>query len=460
MAAMMRFLFAQTTTRRFHHRHNDRQSRTKRLAVAPTGTRGWLSIALFVSCVATLLAGCSVQSGGDELAFLRGGALWVARADGSHARELVAGNVVGYAWAPNHQELIARYAASGVQAPPAGSTRGAPAARGNLVAVSINGGYPLQITPADAALERGDAWWDGASNRVVYSEQFANAPGSPSYVVSQIDQPAGIARKTLLDAASIPVLSPNGARVAVIDPNGDLRLGAPSAQGDTIASKVALILPDISRPAHLLWQPQHDAVLFPVASTSGGTNLALHDLHGDAHIVVNAVHLLDAAFSPNGALLVVHTTESLAVFDSSGAQQLSWDEREPLALVWWSPDSKRLLVQDANGLTLVDVTRKAVTPLLVYRAPLPAQPVNPSDSWHPATGSPWSPDGSHIVFACESGASWHGKALPQPKGSSVGLYVAALTGVSGDVPTLIDSHADTAPSWSTPDPSSAFLMSA
>ncbi len=421
-----------------------------------------LPFALFVACVSALLAGCSgAQSGGNELAFLRGGQLWVARADGSHARELITGNVAGYAWAPNHQELIARYAPSSTQAPPAGSTRAAPPAHGDLAAVSINGGFPLQISPSDAALERGDAWWDAASNRVVYSERFANAPGVPTYVVSQIDQPAGIARKPLLDAASLPALSSDGTRVAVIDPEGNLRLGAPATRGAVIASGVALRLPETDRPAHLLWQPQHGALLYPVPRDGGAVDLTLRDLHGNTRVIAGHVaHLLDAAFSPDGALLVVHTVESLTVYDSGGAVRFSWRESDPLALVWWSPESKRLLVQDANGLTLVDVTRQAVTPLLVYRSPLPAQTVAPSDSWQPATDSPWSPDGSRIVFASESGASWRGAALVAPHSGDIGLYVAAPVDTGGSAPALIDDHVDSAPSWSSPDASSTFLVSA
>lgn len=454
----------QTHTRLSHQRRGTLYFRTK--LQASSRARGRLRVALpltlFVACVAALLAGCGVQSGGDELAFLRGGQLWVARVDGSHPRELIAGNVVGYAWAPNHHELVARYAANDTQTPSAGSTRAAPPARGDLAAVSISGGYPLQITPADTALKRDDAWWDAQSNRVIYSEQFANAVGTPGYVVSQIDQPAGIARKPLLDAASVPVMSPDGARVAVIDSDGNLRLGAPSAKGTVIVSGVALRLPETTRPAHLLWQPRHDAVVYPIPRGDGAVDLMLRDLHnGGTQVIAGGVaHLLDAAFSPDGTLLVAHTTESLALYTSGGTQQFSWGESDPLALIWWSPDSKRLLVQDTTGLTLVDVARKAVTPLLVYRSPLPVQTVDGSATWHPATGNPWSPDGSHIVFACDSGTSWRGKALPAPKGSGVGLYVAALTDAGGSTPALIDDHADSAPSWSWPDPSSTFLVSA
>lgn len=423
--------------------------------------RARLHVVLFIACIAALLIGCGAQNGGDELAFLRGGQLWVARADGSHARELVAGNVVGYAWAPNHHELIVRYAASGTQVPPVGSTRAAPPAHGDLAAVSINGGYPLQITPSDAALERGDAWWDAASNRIVYNEQFAATPGTPTYVVSQIDQPAGIARKTLLDAASLPVLASDGSQVAVIDPDGNLRLGVPSARGAVIASGVALQLPETNRPTHLLWQPHRDALLYPVVRATGEVDLTLRDLHGNAHVLVGQVtHLLDAAFSPDGALLLVHTSQGLEVFDSGGARQFFSNESDPLALAWWSPDSRRLLIQDVSGLTLVDVARKIVIPLLVYRSPLPVQTPDPSDSWHPATGSLWSPDGSRIVFACESGATWRGKALPASAGAGAGLYVATITDAGSAAPALIDGHAVTAPSWSFQDPSSTFLVSA
>lgn len=461
MAAMM--TLDQANTRLSRDRRGDRHIWVGLMA----SSRVWwrlrmaLPLGLFVACMLALLAGCGVQGGGTELAFLRGGQLWVARADGSHARELITSNVAGYSWAPNHQELIARYAPSDTHAPPAGSTRAAPPARGDLAAVSINGGFPLQISPADTALERGDAWWDATSNRVVYSEQFANTPGVSTYVVSQIDQPAGIARKMLLDAASLPVLSPDGARVAVIDPDGNLRLGAPATSGAVIASGVTLRLPETNRPTHLLWQPQHDALLYPVVSADGSVDLTLRELHGGTHVLTgHVVHLLDAAFSPDGALLVAHTTESLAVYDGGGAVRFSWGERDPLALVWWSPDSKLLLVQDTAGLTLVDVTRKTVTPLLVYGSPLPEQTVAPSDSWHPATDSPWNPDGSRIVFASDSGASWRGRALVAPHGGTIGLYVAAPLDAGGSAPALIDDHVDSAPSWSSPDASSTFLVSA
>jgi hypothetical protein len=150
----------------------------------------------------------------------------------------------------------------------------------------------------------------------------------------------------------------------------------------------------------------------------------------------------------------------LTVYDTGAAVRFSWGESDPLALVWWSPDSKRLLVQDSSGLTLADVARKAATPLLVYRSPLPAQTVAPSDSWHPATGSPWSPDGSRIVFASGSGASWRGVALVAPHGGEIGLYVAAPMDTGGNAPALIDDHVDSAPSWSSPDSSSTFLVSA
>ena len=48
------------------------------------------------------------------------------------------------------------------------------------------------------------------------------SPQCRLFVVSQSDQPVGIASKPVLDAASLPVLSSDGHQVAVLDTAGDL----------------------------------------------------------------------------------------------------------------------------------------------------------------------------------------------------------------------------------------------
>ncbi len=418
----------------------------------------------------TTLAGCglTLHPGGDQIAFLRGGHLWVINPDGSLPRELDDSNIVGFAWSPTHHQLVFRYGAGAyalASAMPPGATSAAPDAAADLGITSINGGAPIPITPVTGAMERSDGWWDAKGNRLLYREYplTLNTPAAPVYVDSQSDQPVGIARKPLLDAAGIPTLSPDGLRAAAVDPTGDVRVGAPGQTGAVVAHGALLqLLPvsGVSRPARVLWQPGGNALLYATAASApagGMVTLRLLDLgSGQSRAVLTTANLLDVAFSPDGSLLLTHTLAGLSLWRLSGGSALyTIPEADPTALVWWAPDGHALLIQDVAGLTLVDARTGAVRARMRYATPL-AEPT-PGALWTPGASSPWSGDSQQIVFVAPRGATWQGRALPTPAHSPTGLYVVSA---NGGAPTLIDSHADTQPGWSYPDPATTFLMAA
>ena len=430
----------------------------RRTVTAP----GMLAGLACLAALCAILAGCAASAGEDDVAFLRGGQLWVMHADGSGARQLAGSGVVSFAWSPDHHQLVVRRASGGGTSAPTAGSPAAPDSPGNLVAVSINGGSGLQVTPDDPSVTRGDAWWNAQGNRLLYRERDTAGQGPFLYFSSQSDQPVGIARKPLSQAAAIPVLSTDGARVAALDDAGNVLLGEPGKPLDIVASGALPALPGTKRPAHLLWQPHAEALVYPVATSGGQVTLMRKDLRGGTRPLGTFAGLLDAAFTPDGAKLLVHTSDGFALrrLDSDTPPLFSWQEPDADALAWWSPDGGTLLVRDTGGLKLVDVGRKTITDLL--SAPGGETGGTTSGAarafWGPAIGSPWSADGTRIVFASATGATWRGSPLASPAHGNVGLYVASVR--DGVAPVLIDSDADTAPSWGYLDPSAVFLAGA
>lgn len=417
-----------------------------------------MTAALLVLCLAaTLLAGCGLQSGSDTIAFLRDKTLYAVNPDGSSLRKLATGNIVSVAWSPDHHQYVMRISET-YNPPTPLSMLGAPDAPGQLGVGSVSGGTAIQITPSGTGLSRSDAWWNADGARLLYRESVTGAGlAGATYVVSQADQPVGIARKPVLVNEGVPVLSSDGSRIATVDSNGAIYLGAPGAPGNVIATGSLLNLPGSGRPARILWQPNHDALLYLVAGAQSAVGLKLLTLGGKTRTLGEVHGLLDLAFSPDGSRLLLRTTQSFAVWDVAhpGQPLVAWTEDDPAALPWWSPDGRRILVQDSSGWKLVDIARKSVRTLVTLPGAKPTD-ISGVTSWSPAAGSPWSPDGARFVFTGSVQETWQGKPLPAPHNSATGMYVADPA--SNAAPTLIDSGADFSPQWSYLDPSTVFLV--
>jgi hypothetical protein len=411
---------------------------------------------LLLALSLALLASCAYHPGGDALAFLRNGTLYTIQPDGANLHQVASGGIVSFGWSPSRQQLVYRTAS------PFPSNRGqsplenTPDLSGNLSVVSINGGSTLPITPDASSLVRSDAWWNANGNRLLYAERFPSTDGldnATEYVVSQADQPVGIATKSISDAAAFPALSAEGAQVARINTKGDLLVGAPGSSGMTVATDVLRQLPNTSRVGRVLWRPRTDDLLYATAAENNAVRLTLRAGSGATPSLGTVNGLLDACFSPDGLWLLVRTTERFTVWDvrSPGSAVYEWANSDQTAIPYWSPDSQRLLIFDAAGATLVDLEKKAASRALAYAQPYQGLPGAPH--WRPAPGSPWSPDGGSVAFEAAAGDSWHGTQL-----STAGLYVAGISASGAGNARLIDSEADEAPLWSYLDPSASFLL--
>lgn len=427
--------------------------------------RAALPLALLGALALSALAGCGFHPGGDQIAYLSGDQLWVANPDGSDPRQLTPRQTISFSWSPDHHELVFRYGASVGSPPPPGATWAAPESVSELAVTSISGGSPTQITPTARDQARSDAWWDPQGNRLLYREYTPGAGGiAAAYFESQNDQPVGIARKVVLAAATLPTLSPDGSQVAVIDPDGALRIGPAGQPGHSLAQDALIRLAGSDRPARILWRPGHDALLYPSAGPDDvTTSLTLLDLasHTSRHITTVS-GLRDVAFSPDGALLLLATPTGYTIWPMDGqTPRAVIAESDPLAQAAWSPDGRWLLVEDHSGARLIRTSDWSVAATLAYASPLAEPTLSDTTPWRPAATSPWSADSSAFAFA-SGPATWQGQPLPIPaSGAAAGLYTQQVTSSApSGAPSLVASGVISSPGWSYPDPSTTLLQAA
>jgi hypothetical protein len=425
-----------------------------------------MKFALSVLCLSAiiLLAGCGAgQNGSVALAFVRSGALWRMQPDGSGLYQISAGTVLGFAWSPDHHELVGRYAATkpfpAVSPLFPNAVADVAAAQGT---VSIDGGNIIEITPSSPLLARCDAWWDAQGNRLFYRE---DVNGEVQWYLSQPDQPQGIARKLIAadrpapnapNGVIFPTSAPDATQVAWVNDSGDLLLGPPGGTAQVLQHGALPQLPDHA-PARPLWQPGHHAILYAVGNPAEATSvtLMLTDLSGHTRQVAQGA--LDGyAWSPDGTHLLTHQAGKWTIYTAAGSSVMMWNDADPMPLAWWSPDGRAVLIRSPLALTLVTLATQTRQPLVMFSAPNPAVPSQATQGL-PVTGSPWSADSQQIALVADAGTWSDGTKLATKSKPGSGLYIISISSLK-KAPALVDWGDHVALSWSTPDPNTQWLI--
>jgi hypothetical protein len=405
----------------------------------------WLWVLPF-SCA--LMACGTVQPGSQEIAFIRGNALWTIASNGSRPVQIVnSRTVLSFTWAPDHTQLV--YRGLNPQAAVAASALLTPA---NLFVVGIDGGVPLQITPQRTEWAYTQPWWSTDGSRLLYEEQFAAGDMPPTWWIAQPDQPAGIARKAFVAGVGLPALAPDGHSVAMITARGMVAVITPAGRARVIARGAALALaPGPAAPARAIWRPGHQQVLYPVAMPDDSLTLMLVDMQGNTRPITTVSGLRGYAWSPNGRLLLLWTSAGFQVVSADGQPQLSWGMPFP-AIAYWSPDSRYVLSESASSLILADLQRRHVTLLLQDGAQ--HIPADLEQILQAAGGSPWAPDGTAFIMVTHGGR-WDGQHLPIRNAPGDGLYLVTLS--EQERPSLIDWGEHYLASWTTLDTNTALV---
>jgi hypothetical protein len=427
------------------------------------------------------LASCSPgHVGGNEIAFVRDGHLWTID---PNAFEAVSGSdpVIGYAWSPDHHIFVFRTLDSTFAKSAAGKNiptnpiTGVPGdLPSSLNTVGLDGGTPIPIIFASSDTSRSNAWWNPAGNRLLYREEPLSNVQNPlevSWWVSQNDQPAGIARKSLPSTFSIPSLS-----------SGNMAIGSAgqgvfstTLAGTNLRYVIPGGLPGHPLPASLervLQQPAHQnpAMLYaaaaPVSQSESFSSKALTvqlTLHGnDGHTSTLATcSCTQFAWSPDGNSILYSTGSTYTVLDIENNSSFSISG-EVGSLPYWSPDSQFLLLDGLHTLALVQVRNKSQQ-LLLSASSATTEPGASATAYpgvnallQPASDSPWAADGRHFLFLTRNRLTWQGKRLS----SGNGLYTVSIDnqGKLQGTPTMVDSGNDSQAGWSYEDPGTSFLF--
>jgi len=383
---------------------------------------------------------------------VRDHALWTVSAAGGQPVVIASGlPVLSFTWAPDHTELVYRGLDPGATARQADLLTPA-----NLFIIGIDGGTPLQISPASNATGYLQPWWSADGNRLLYAAQPATGSSNPTWWVAQPDQPAGIARKPFTAGVGLPSLAPDGYLVALLSSNGAVVVATPGGSTRTLAHGAALVLTaGPATPARAIWRPGHAQILYPIPAAAGALTLMLVDLQGHTQPVITTRELQGYAWAPDGRSLLLQTGTRFLVVSADGHTLLSWHASSS-ATAYWSPDSRYVLSESPQSLVLADLQQHRVTTLLQNGA----QPISPNleEILHAAGGSPWAPNGDMFLMVTRGGR-WNAQNLPVHHAPGNGLYRVTLSssGRPAAPPTLIDWGNHLLATWTTLDTNSALV---
>jgi hypothetical protein len=442
-------------------------------------TRITAVLALFLALLGMLaLAACtSGDLGSEEIAFVRNGDLWTIDPDGANAFQAVTPGtpLLGYGLSPDHRIFVFRTLDSSF----AKTSAGAHLARNPLTGlvgdvpsslntVGIDGGSPIPIISSAPNLARSNAWWSPDGNRLLYREGAAPTLDSPSlvtWIVSQNDQPGGIARKTLPGSFSIPSINSSSSMAIG---NSSAGIFTTTLAGTNLLIVQRGVLPGHPLPASLervLWQPAHQnpALLYAVMSGQpvrgrDEFTLMLRQANGQTRRLVSCA-CRQFSWSPNGNQVLYSTSQGYTVLNIQSGASFQF-EAEHGAVPYWSPDSRAILLDGLHTLTLVRLSDRQTQVLLSDgHAPVMTDEPLPSSTafLQPLENSLWNADGRRFVLVTRGRTLWQGQQLS----SGNGLYMITLNNQDEPqaAPALIDrNEQDTQPGWSYADPNTSFLF--
>lgn len=434
-----------------------------------------------------LLAGLTLAScspghvGGNEIAFVRGGALWTIDPSGANAFAVATQDtaVVGYSWSPSHQILAFRTLDADYAKTAAGKQGDDPilGLRGDVPStvntIGIDGGSAIPVFYSSSGVQYSNPIWNASSSRLLYrqeSQQLPFHPDSVSWQISQNDQPAGIATKPLPPSYSIPSFAPDGQTLLGNFTKGIFSVGVGGTDQRYLLPGQ---LPGHPLPASLervLWQPAHSqpALLYasapdPQQSSRAGemsVQLIMRTPDQQSHILTTCT-CTQFAWSPDGTMLLYNTKSASYVYTiaTRSAFELS-PGPEAGSVPYWSPDSRFLLFDGPQRLLLVRIANHEQQTLLQDTAGTGAQPSGlPPDAdtlLQPAPNSPWAADSRHFLFLTRARLLWQGHALSSGKG----LYTATIddNGRLQGAPSIVDTGNDTQAGWTYEDANTSYLF--
>ena len=434
-----------------------------------------LRLLILLTLLLPLLASCaSGHTGGNEIAFLRDGHLWTIDPNGTNAFALVndALPVLSYSWSPSHHILVYRQidptfaktaAGKHIESNPLTMEPGD--LPSGINTIGINGGTPIPTMFSSANISYSNPFWNANGHHVIYRQDAlpTDSPDAALWLVSQDDQPGGIATQTLPRSYSIPSIADGT--------NTTIENYTHGAFTTTLAGTKQHTLIQGNLPGHplpatlerLLWQPAHQqpALLYAITSSSSIANmvqLRIRSPSGQTTTLATC-QCTQFAWSPDGNAVLYSTGTNYTILDLLHKTSVQFNG-EADSIPYWSPDSHFLLLDSLHTLSLISVTTGQKQRLLSDAAgasQAEAVTLPGVDALlHPIPNTIWASDSTRFLFLTRGRTLWQGRSLS----SKSGLYIVTITdkGQIQGQPALVDRGNDSQGGWGYENPNTSFLF--
>ncbi len=441
---------------------------------------------LLLLFVLTTFVSCSPgHLGGNEIAFLRHGHLWTIDPDGSNAFAIVSDSLpaLDYSWSPDHHILAYRALDADFAQTAAGKhlsinpLTGEPGDLPSTInTIGVDGGSPIPTMFSSPDLRYSSLMWNANSTHLLYRQEglTTNNPLNVVWLVSQNDQPGGIATKTLPSSFSIPSLSAQNTALE----NSQHGVFTLTLVGTNLQKLIANPLPAHPLPAtqeRLLWQPAHQTpgILYalPALTTQSAPTIAQNTTIPSIQLLYRAADghttslttcsCTQFAWSPDGNT-VLYTTGTSYTFLNIQHMTSFTITSDAQSIPYWSPDSQFVVFDGLHTLSLVSLATEQ-RQVLLSDSTDGQQPASspsflgPYALLHPIANSIWSSDSRHFLFLTHNRFHWQGQELT----SQQALYTVTIDphGAIQGQPTLVDTGNDTQAGWSYENANTSFLFS-